>query len=354
MLHRYIFQNINYAVSRRFFCLIVLFRVFVSFTRDFSFVSERLEVLANCDNKPWNGFTRYKEWCKRIFPQPPKISFLGQKKLPPIFALNTQILDGPEWTRKGENTSPCPQWSLRRLWCPSHGQRGVGLCERQQWGCSALGFSCTPQSKGIWVHHQPFVEDCPFMLHFGCYCREAIGQEGQSLTDTELGSLWCLNSSSGAVWQIMRLWHRLAACSAILQLLMNELTNAWYFVGASLLLLPFFEVVLISLLTNKSFEHVFQQHPDHCLIFIHIQSLFLLPLIIRAGCFVLSNTSPHGKCCLAVSKLLMKESIWSVSGMVWSLELSEHGLEATGVFTVLFLTPTCGCAEEIGLHGGLA
>lgn len=104
---------------------------------------------------------------------------------PPIFALNMQILGGPNWIWKGES----PQWSCRRLWCPSHGQWGAGLCEGQQWGCSALGFSCTPQSPGIWDHDQPSVENRPFMLHFGRYFLEATGQEGQSLTDAEPGSL---------------------------------------------------------------------------------------------------------------------------------------------------------------------
>lgn len=69
------------------------------------------------------------------------------------------------------------------------------------------------------------------------------------------------------------------------------------FTGASLLPLPFFKVTFISLLTSESPEHVFLQHPDRRFIFSHIQSLFLLPLVIRAGCFVLSNTSPYRECC---------------------------------------------------------
>lgn len=51
---------------------------------------------------------------------------------PPIFALNMQILSGPNWTWKGENPSPCPQWSCRRHW-------DAGLCAGQQWGLLCLG-----------------------------------------------------------------------------------------------------------------------------------------------------------------------------------------------------------------------
>lgn len=86
-----------------------------------------------------------------------------------------------------------------------------GFVQGSSGGCSALGFSCTPQSSGIWVHDQTFVENCPSVLHFGYCFLEATGQEGQSLTDAEPGSLQYPNSSSGAVWQSRSLQCHIAA-----------------------------------------------------------------------------------------------------------------------------------------------
>lgn len=85
------------------FSVIILFRAFVSFSRDSSFVSEQLEVLANCDNEPWNGFIRYKE-CTLITQN--FLPWAGTA--PPIFVFNIQILGGPNWIWKGETPSLAP------------------------------------------------------------------------------------------------------------------------------------------------------------------------------------------------------------------------------------------------------
>lgn len=198
---------------------------------------------------------------------------LWAEPAPPLFAHKIQIQDMEEG-----KSLPCPQWSC--CGAPGRGREGraaVGLHspEPGHLGSSSALRGKLPLYAALW-------------MIFSSSHRTG-GAEAQGCWAWSMHSP---NPSPGAVGPSRRWQPAVPYCSCWF---MNQ--HVCSFTGASLLLLPFFKVTFISLLTSESPEHVFLQHPDRRFIFSHIQSLFLLPLVIRAGCFVLSNTSPYTECC---------------------------------------------------------
>lgn len=111
-----------------------------------------------------------------------------------LWALNMQILCGSFGYREGgKRNCPCPQWSCRRLCSP---QVAVGievLSLRRTGRESSHGTSlpwASPALHRVWGFGfmiSTLWKNCNFMLYF--WFLEAIGQEGQSLSDAEHSSL---------------------------------------------------------------------------------------------------------------------------------------------------------------------
>lgn len=185
-----------------------------------------------------------------------------------LWALNMQILCGSFGYRKGgKRNCPCPWWSCRRLCSP---QVAVGievLSLRRTGRESSRGTSlpwASPQSLGVWIHDQRFVEKLQLYAVFLVSRSDRAGRAEPQWcwarliggTQTPAPELCDKARQSSTSWQ-----PEMPYCS-------------WWWMNKQMSgppQVPFFKVTFIFLLTSKSLEHIF---PTATRTFVSFLSIF--------------------------------------------------------------------------------
>lgn len=147
------FWGYQLRCKQAFYCVVILFTAFVSFSRDF-LLQVHVHLWQSRERRYWLLLIDCEIVLQETKEEHALITqnFLPQAETtPPVFAANVQILGGPIGYGGGKTQSPCPQLKQKAVVSPTP-QRGAVLWGGQA-GRAVVGHLCSwasPALHGLW------------------------------------------------------------------------------------------------------------------------------------------------------------------------------------------------------------